>query len=76
MPNKTDVASHCVVQWEENQNQYAIIDTKRAKTVSTMKVGVTTLFEGYNRERRRGKILFLGKDHVFKDWSRQITLKI
>ncbi|CAF4992978.1 unnamed protein product, partial [Rotaria magnacalcarata] len=35
--------------------------TKRSKTVSTLKIGITTLFEGYNRERRRGKILYLGK---------------
>lgn len=61
MPNQSDIASHCVVQWEDNKDQYAIVDTKRSKTVSILKVGVTTLFEGYQRERRRGKILFLGK---------------
>lgn len=61
MPNHSDTASHCVVQWEDNKDQYAVVDTKRSKTVSTLKVGVTTLFEGYNRERRRGKILYLGR---------------
>ena len=66
MPNQSDSTSysHCVVQWEEkpNNNQlYAIVDTKRAKTVSALKVGITIVFEGYQRERRRGKILYLGK---------------
>ncbi|CAF2069545.1 unnamed protein product [Rotaria magnacalcarata] len=60
MPHQSDTASHCVVQWEDNKDQYAIVDTKRSKTVSTLKIGITTLFEGYNRERRRGKILYLG----------------
>ena len=61
MPQQSDVASHCVVQWEDSKEQYAIVDLKRSKAVSALKVGITTLFEGYNRERRRGKILFLGK---------------
>ncbi|CAF4646029.1 unnamed protein product [Rotaria sp. Silwood2] len=61
MPNQIETASHCVVQWEDNKNQYAVVDTKRSKTVSTLKVGVTTLFEGYNRERKRSKILFLAQ---------------
>ena len=61
MPNQIETASHCVVQREDNKDQYAVVDTKRSKTVSTLKVGVTTLFEGYHRERKRGKILYLGK---------------
>ena len=63
MPNQIETASHCVVQWEDNKDQYAVVDTKRSKTVSTLKlkVGVTTLFEGYHRERKREKILYLGK---------------
>lgn len=61
MSNQLDTASHCVVQWEDNHEQYAIVDTKRSKAVSTLKVGLTTCFEGYQRERRRGKILYLGK---------------
>lgn len=52
--------SHCVVQWDDNQIEYAIVDTQRAKTVSGLKIGSTTLFCGDNRARRRGKILFMG----------------
>ena len=50
--------------WDEKTNDqlYAVVDVKRAKTVSTLKIGITIVFEGYQRERRRGKILFLGKD--------------
>lgn len=49
--------------WEDKTNNqvYAVVDLKRAKTVSTLKVGISIVFEGYQRERRRGKILFLGK---------------
>ncbi len=61
MPNQLAISSHCVVQWEDIKEEYAIVDTKRSKAVSILKVGLTTLFEGYNRERRRGKILFMGK---------------
>ncbi|CAF5058804.1 unnamed protein product, partial [Rotaria magnacalcarata] len=42
MPHQSDTASHCVVQWEDNKDQYAIVDTKRSKTVSTLKIGITT----------------------------------
>jgi len=61
MPNQTDAPSHCVVQWDDKNDEYAVVDTRRSKTVATMKIGSSTLFEGYQRERRRGKILFLGK---------------
>lgn len=49
--------------WEEKANNqlYAVVDVRRAKTVSTLKTGITIAFEGYQRERRRGKVLFLGK---------------
>lgn len=61
-PAGTTTYSHCVVRWEDNNNQYAVVDLKRAKTaVTTFKTGITTLFEGYNRERRRGEVIFLGK---------------
>ncbi|CAF4706473.1 unnamed protein product [Rotaria sp. Silwood1] len=30
------------------------------RAVSTLKIGLTTCFEGFQRERRRGTILFLG----------------
>lgn len=66
MPNQSDLASHCVVQWEDQKEQFAIVDTKRSKTVSTLKVGNTTLFEGFQRERRRGKVLFLGNPYPYR----------
>jgi hypothetical protein len=82
MPNQLDLTthSHCVVQWEEkNNNQpYAIVDTKRAKTVSALKVGIVIVFEGYQRERRRGKILYLGEiliDKILIEISFQLTRK-
>ena len=49
MPQQSDVGSHCVVQWEDSKEQYAIVDLRRSKVVSALKVGITTLFEGYNR---------------------------
>jgi len=63
MPVQVDTAyTHCVVRWENTSKDYAVVDLKRAKTaVTTLKIGITILFEGYNRERRRGEILFLGK---------------
>lgn len=60
MPNH-EVASHCLVRWEDDASQFAVVDTKRSKSVSTLKIGLTTCFEGFQRERRRGTILFLGK---------------
>jgi hypothetical protein len=61
MPNPVEMASHCLVRWEDDANQFAVVDTKRSKSVSTLKVGLTTCFEGFQRERRRGTILFFGK---------------
>lgn len=75
MPNQSDLSlsshSHCVVMWEEKTNNqvYAVVDLKRAKTVSTLKIGISIVFEGYQRERRRRKILFLGKI-VVQCWSK------
>ncbi|CAF1337692.1 unnamed protein product [Rotaria sordida] len=60
MSKHPDIPSHCVAQWEDDKEQYAVVDIRRSKTVSTLKVGITTLFEGYQRQRRRGKIIFLG----------------
>ncbi|CAF4215205.1 unnamed protein product [Rotaria sp. Silwood2] len=59
MPNHVEMASHCLVRWEDDINQFAVVDTKRSKSVSTLKIGLTTCFEGYQRERRRGTVLFL-----------------
>ncbi|CAF2684545.1 unnamed protein product [Rotaria sp. Silwood2] len=59
MPNHVEMASHCLVRWEDDVNQFAVVDTKRSKSVSTLKIGLTTCFEGYQRERRRGTVLFL-----------------
>jgi len=61
MPNHVEMASHCLVRWEDDVNQFAVVDTKRSKSVSALKIGLTTCFEGFQRERRRGTILFLGK---------------
>ena len=60
MATSTQTHSHCVVQWEDNKNGYAVVHLKRAKTSFTLKVGLTTSFEGNNRDRRRGKILYIG----------------
>ncbi|CAF4361352.1 unnamed protein product, partial [Rotaria sordida] len=54
MPNHLEIASHCLVRWEDDVNQFAIVDTKRSKSVSPLKIGLTTCFEGFKRERRRG----------------------
>ncbi|CAF4743563.1 unnamed protein product, partial [Rotaria sp. Silwood2] len=59
MPNHVETASHCLVRWEDDVNQFAVVDTKRLKSVSPLKIGLTTCFEGFQRERRRGTILFL-----------------
>jgi hypothetical protein len=60
MATTTQTHSHCVVQWEDNKAEYAVVHVKRAKTSITLKVGLTTSFEGNNRDRRRGKILYIG----------------
>ena len=60
MSSQRQGPSHCVVQWDDNNIEYAIVDVQRAKTVSALKIGSTTLFCGDNRTRRRGKILFMG----------------
>lgn len=52
--------THCTVRWE-NTTEYAVVHLERAKTaVATLKVGIVITFEGYQRVRRRGEILFLG----------------
>lgn len=52
--------THCTVRWE-NTTDYAVVHLERAKTaVTTLKVGIVITFEGYQRARRRGEILFLG----------------
>ncbi|CAF2707338.1 unnamed protein product [Rotaria sp. Silwood2] len=59
MPNHVEMASHCLVRWEDSVNQFAVVDTKQSKSVSPLKIGLKTCFEGFQRERRRGTILFL-----------------
>ncbi|CAF4980881.1 unnamed protein product [Rotaria sp. Silwood1] len=54
MAPSTQAHSYCVVQWEDNNNEYAVVHMKRAKTSIMLKVGLTTSFEGNNRDRRRG----------------------
>ncbi|CAF3779844.1 unnamed protein product [Rotaria socialis] len=60
MATASQISSHCFVQWEDNKNAYAVVHAKRAKTSLTLQVGLITLFEGNNRDRRRGKILYMG----------------
>ncbi|CAF4566133.1 unnamed protein product [Rotaria socialis] len=65
MATASQISSHCFVQWEDNKNAYAVVHAKRAKTSFTLKVGLITLFEGNNRDRRRGKILYMVSDLVY-----------
>ncbi|CAF4107212.1 unnamed protein product, partial [Rotaria sp. Silwood1] len=53
MASSMQTHSHCVVQWEDNKNEYAVAHVKHAKTSITLKVGLTTSFEGNNRDHRR-----------------------
>ena len=61
MPNHVQIASYCLIRWEDDANQFTVVDAKRSKSVSPLKIGLITCFEGFQRERRRGTILFLGK---------------
>ena len=60
LPSLVEMTTHCLVRWEDDLKQFAVVDTRRSKSVAMLKVGLTTCFEGYQRERRRGTILFLG----------------
>ena len=60
MSSQRQGPSHCVVQWDDNKIENAVVDVQRVKTVLALKIGSTTLFCGDNRDRRRGKILFMG----------------
>lgn len=60
MAVSTNAQTYCFIQWDDNKNDFAVVHNKRAKTSCPLKVGLTTAFEGNNRDRRRGKILYIG----------------
>ncbi|CAF3918241.1 unnamed protein product, partial [Rotaria sp. Silwood1] len=53
MKTPAQIHSHCLVQWKDNKNEYAIVHGKRAKASFILKVSLTTSSEGNRRICRR-----------------------
>lgn len=65
--------THCVVEWEDDKTEYAVVHTQRAKIVngSSLKIGCAVLFVGNSRDRRRGKVLYIGMSMFENDVERE-----